>query len=86
MNENIDCSDGSFYQRGGRIYVQATVNGKTIKKSTGKKVDSINKTWMKRQNPSQVLLKILGVEKEKKSQDISIENFGTKIIIKVNLG
>ena len=80
MNENIDCSDGSFYQRGGRIYVQATVNGKTIKKSTGKKVDSISKAWMKRQNPSQVLLKILGVEKEKKSQDISIENFGTKII------
>ena len=35
---------------------------------------------MKRQNPSQVLLNILGVEKEKKSQDISIENFGTKII------
>ena len=38
MTENIDCSDGSFYERGGRIYVQATVNGKTIKKSTGKKL------------------------------------------------
>ena len=80
MNENIDCSDGSFYQRGGRIYVQATVNGKTIKKSTGKKVDSINKAWMKRQNPSQVLLNILGVEKEKKSKDISIEDYSVKII------
>ena len=80
MTENIDCSDGSFYERGGRIYVQATVNGKTIKKSTGKKVDSINKAWMKRQNPSEVLLNILGVEKEKKSKDISIEDYSVKII------
>ena len=80
MNENINCSDGSFYERDGRIYVQATINGRTIKKSTGKKVNSINKAWMKRQNPSDVLLNILGVEREKKSKDISIEDFGTKII------
>lgn len=80
MNENIDCTDGSFYERGGRIYVQATINGRTIKKSTGKKVDSINKAWMKRQNPSDVLLNIIGVEKEKKSKDISIEDYGFKII------
>ncbi|MBF7071054.1 tyrosine-type recombinase/integrase [Aliarcobacter butzleri] len=80
MNENIDCTDGSFYERGGRIYVQATINGRTIKKSTGKKVDSINKAWMKRQNPSDVLLNIIGVEKEKKSKDISIEDYGVKII------
>ena len=80
MNENINCSDGSFYARDGRIYVQATINGRTIKKSTGKKVNSINKTWTKRQNPSDVLLNILGVEREKKSKDISIEDFGTKII------
>ncbi len=80
MNENINCSDGSFYARDGRIYVQATINGRTIKKSTGKKVNSINKAWTKRQNPSDVLLNILGVEREKKSKDISIEDFGTKII------
>ena len=80
MNENINCSDGSFYERDGRIYVQATINGRTIKKSTGKKVNSINKAWTKRQNPSDVLLNILGVEREKKSKDISIEDFGTKII------
>ena len=80
MNENIDCTDGSFYERGGRIYVQATINGRTIKKSTRKKVDSINKAWMKRQNPSDVLLNIIGVEKEKKSKDISIEDYGVKII------
>mgnify|MGYP000007435059 FL=1 len=80
MTENIDCSDGSFYERGGRIYVQATVNGKTIKKSTRRKVNSINKAWMKRQNPSEVLLIILGVEKDKKSKDISIEDYGLKII------
>lgn len=78
MNDN--CSDGSFYERGGRIYVQATVNGRTIKKSTGRKVNSINKTWMKRQNPSDVLLNLLGVEKEKKARDISIKEFGEKII------
>lgn len=80
MNENIDCTDGSFYERGGRIYVQATINGRTIKKSTGKKVDSINKAWIKKQNPSDVLLNIIGVEKEKKSKDISIEDYGVKII------
>jgi integrase len=80
VNENINCSDGSFYARDGRIYVQATINGRTIKKSTGKKVNSINKAWTKRQNPSDVLLNILGVEREKKSKDISIEDFGTKII------
>ncbi|MFW3405642.1 tyrosine-type recombinase/integrase [Aliarcobacter butzleri] len=80
MNENINCSDGSFYERDGRIYVQATINGRTIKKSTRKKVNSINKAWTKRQNPSDVLLNILGVEREKKSKDISIEDFGTKII------
>lgn len=80
MNESINCSDGSFYERGGRIYVQATVNGRTIKKSTGRKVNSINKTWMKKQNPSDVLLNLLGVEKEKKLQDVSIENYGLKII------
>lgn len=80
MNESINCSDGSFYERGGRIYVQATVNGRTIKKSTGRKVNSINKTWMKKQNPSDVLLNLLGVEKEKKARDISIKEFGEKII------
>ena len=80
MTENIDCSDGSFYERDGRIYVQATINGRTIKKSTGKKVNSINKAWTKRQNPSDVLLNILGVEKEKKSKDISIEDYSVKII------
>lgn len=80
MNENINCSDGSFYARDGRIYVQATINGRTIKKSTGKKVNSINKAWTKRQNPSDVLLNILCIEREKKSKDISIEDFGTKII------
>lgn len=78
MNENIDCTDGSFYERGSRIYVQATINGRTIKKSTGKKVDSINKAWIKKQNPSDVLLNIIGVEK--KSKDISIEDYGVKII------
>ena len=80
MNKNINCSDGSFYERDGWIYVQATINGQTIKKSTRKKVNSINKAWMKKQNPSDVLLNILGVEREKKSKDISIEDFGTKII------
>ena len=35
---------------------------------------------MKRQNPSEVLLNILGVEKEKKSKDISIEDYSVKII------
>ncbi len=80
MNKNINCSDGSFYERDGWIYVQATINGQTIKKSTRKKVNSINKAWMKKQNPSDVLLNILGMEREKKSKDISIEDFGTKII------
>jgi integrase len=80
VSEYINCTDGSFYVRGGRIYVQATINGKTIKKSTGRKVNSINKAWMKRQNPSEVLLIILGVEKDKKSKDISIEDYGLKII------
>ena len=80
MYGELIITDGSFYERGSRIYVQATVNGKTIKKSTGKKINPINKAWIKRQNPNQVLLNILGVEKEKKARDISIQEFGEKII------
>lgn len=80
MNKELIVTDGSFYERGGRIYVQATVNGKTYKKSTRRKATSINKTWMKSQNPGHVLLNILGVEKDKKLKDISIKDFGEKII------
>lgn len=74
------CTEGSFYERGNWIYVQATINGKTYKKSIGKKANPINKAWVKRQDPVRVLLNILGVEKEKKARDISIQEFGEKII------
>ncbi|WP_418186543.1 hypothetical protein [Aliarcobacter lanthieri] len=74
MDEEIRCTDGSFYEKGGRIYVQATVNGRTIKKSTGRKVYPINKAWMKRQNPSDVLLNILCVEKEKNQKIYQLKN------------
>jgi integrase len=80
VDESIMCTEGSFYERGNWIYVQATINGKTYKKSIGKKANPINKAWVKRQDPVRVLLNILGVEKEKKARDISIQEFGEKII------
>ena len=42
MNENLSCSEGSFYIRNERIYVQASINGKTYKKSIGKKATPLN--------------------------------------------
>lgn len=80
MFEKLDCSEGTFYERSGFFYVQASINGKTYKKSTGKRVNPINSTWIKRQNPRELLIKLLGLDKEIKDEKISIKEFGEKII------
>lgn len=81
MNNNLVSSEGSFYIRKdtNSIYVQGTINGKHYKKSIGKKATPLAKKWMEKQNPMQVLLKLIGI-KENESKKISFEEFGLRVI------
>jgi integrase len=81
MNNNLICSDGSFYVRKdtNMIYVQGTVNGKHYKKSIGKKATPLNKKWVERQNPMQVLLKLIGVDINE-TKKTSFESFGLRVL------
>lgn len=80
MQTNLYCSEGSFYERDGRIYVQGSVNGKTFKKSTGKKATPINKKWFQKQNPQEVLLQLLGINENKEKKKIIFEEYGLRIL------
>lgn len=80
MDTKLYCSEGSFYERDGRIYVQGSVNGKTFKKSTGKKATPINKKWFQKQNPQQVLLQLLGIDKNKEEKKVIFEEYGLRIL------
>lgn len=80
MNENLSCSEGSFYIRNERIYVQASVNGKTYKKSIGKKATPLNKKWIQKQNPQQVLLKLLGINENQEQKKFVLEEYGLRIL------
>lgn len=80
MNTKLYCSEGSFYERDGRMYVQGSVNGKTYKKSTGKKATPINKKWFQKQNPQQVLLQLLGINKNKEEKKVIFEEYGLRIL------
>ncbi len=80
MDTKLYCSEGSFYERDGRIYVQGSVNGKTFKKSTGKKATPINKKWFQKQNPQQVLLQLLGINKNKEEKKVIFEEYGLRIL------
>ena len=80
MNESLSCSEGSFYIRNERIYVQASVNGKTYKKSIGKKATPLNKKWIQKQNPQQVLLKLLGINENLEQKRFTLEEYGLRIL------
>lgn len=80
MNENLSCSEGSFYIRNERIYVQASINGKTYKKSIGKKATPLNKKWIQKQNPQQVLLKLLGINENLEQKRFTLEEYGLRIL------
>lgn len=80
MDTKLYCSEGSFYVRDGRMYVQGSVNGKSYKKSTGKKATPINKKWFQKQNPQQVLLQLLGINKNKEEKKVIFEEYGLRIL------
>lgn len=81
MNKQLVCSDGSFYIRKdtNSIYVQGTINGKHYKKSIGKKATPLTKKWMAKQEPMQVLLKLLNIQDES-NDDISFQDFGLRVL------
>ena len=71
--------DGVFKERGGKIYVHGTINGKFYRKSTGKKMTPAMKQWLINQDPLKVLAELLGInvtgEQQKKTslKDVGIE-------------
>lgn len=77
---NVHCSEGSFYFRNGRIYVQGTVDGKLERKSIGKKATPLNKKWLAKQDPIEILLNILGIDKNAKDDEISFEDYGYRFL------
>lgn len=78
---NLNSTNGSFYIRkeSNTIYVQATINGITYKKSTGKKVTPLNKKWIEKQDPLKVIMNILNI-KEIVNNEISLEDFGLRVL------
>ncbi len=77
---NVYCSEGSFYIRNERIYVQGTVEGKLERKSIGKKATPLNKKWLAKQDPILILLNILGIDKNAKDDVISFEDYGYRFL------
>lgn len=81
MVKQLACSDGSFYVRKdtNTIYVQGTINGKHYKKSLGKKATPLTKKWMEKQEPMDVLLKILNI-KDESVNNINFKDFGLRVL------
>jgi integrase len=67
--------DGSFTVRGETIWVQGSINGKFIRKSTGKKATKMNLAWVSKQRPLDILSKILSMAVKPKSE-YTIKNLG----------
>lgn len=76
MNTEIIVSKGSFYERDGKIYVQASIDGKTYKRSTKKVANDLNKRWAKKTNPSEYIMQLLGKKTNREKANISFEEFG----------
>lgn len=72
--------DGVFKVRGNKIYVHGTIDGKFYRKSTGKKATSINKAWIKKQDPLRVLADIVGFHNEVDIDKTNLEYFGKNIL------
>ena len=70
--------DGLFKIRGDKIYVHGTINGKFYRKSIGKEATTINKQWLKRQNPLKVLAELIGEAKIEAKTDL--KSFGLSIL------
>ena len=70
--------DGIFKIRGDKIYVHGTIKGKFYRKSTGKKATSVNKAWIKKQDPLKVLAEIIGIYESTTST--SLEEVGLEAI------
>lgn len=71
--------NGSYYVSNDVIYVQAMVNKKRIKRSTGKKATSINLKWIKR-NYRDVLQNFIVKEKKPSNHNISLKEFGYQVL------
>lgn len=76
MNTEIMVSKGSFYERDGKIYVQASIDGKTYKRSTKKVANSLNKRWANKTDPSTYIMKLMGIKTNREKENISFEEFG----------
>ena len=70
--------DGTFKIRGDKIYVHGTINGKFYRKSTGKKVSSATKVWIKKADPLKVLAELVGEVVIEKKEDL--ESFGRAVL------
>jgi len=71
--------NGSYYVSNGIIYVQATIDKKRIKRSTGKKATSINLRWIKK-NYRDVLQNFVVKEKKPSNSKISLKEFGFQVL------
>lgn len=71
--------NGSFYVRNDIIYVQATVDGRRMKKSTGKKATPINLKWIK-SHYREVLQHFIDNESNPTQVNISLKKFGYQVL------
>ncbi len=67
-------NDSGYYVRNNTIYVQGSVNGKFVRKSTRKKATKANLSWIKK-NSESVLLQLVDKSINKK-EDYTLEEFG----------
>lgn len=60
INKNLPRGTGKFSVISDTIYVTASIDGNTVRKSTGKQFNTTNKLWIKNQKPKALLMRILG--------------------------
>lgn len=71
--------DGVFKIRNNVIYVHGSINGKLHRLSTGKKVTSATKQWMKKNKPLDILHNMLNIEKNVITTN-NFEQFGYMVL------
>lgn len=79
MSNNKIKGDGLFKIRNNVIYVHGSINGVFYRKSTGKKVTTITKQWIKKANPLEELAKLLNKEKKVLTTN-NFEQFGNMVL------
>jgi integrase len=74
---NVKCKQTGEIKPGNTIYVLGTVDGKSYRKSTGKKATAMNIAWIKK-NAHKVLLQLIDKPKVKKKLDL--ESYGLSVL------